>query len=96
MPNSVKQLKLAAGYLGVNRLLKFCSFTWMFPCFRHNNIKCCNKNEEPERLLEDEGNGEFDSEQLVEPMLPLKCIYILNFACKCKQPLFLKVNEKDF
>ena len=37
----------------------------MFLRFRHNFIKCCNKNEEFERLLEDEDNGAV--EQLVEP-----------------------------
>ena len=37
----------------------------MFLRFRHNFIKCCNKNKESERLLEDEASGAV--EQLVEP-----------------------------
>ena len=37
----------------------------MFLRFRHNFIKCCNKNKESERLLEYEDNGVV--EQLVEP-----------------------------
>ena len=37
----------------------------MFLRFRHNFIKCCNKNEESKRILEVEDNGAV--EQLVEP-----------------------------
>ena len=37
----------------------------MFLRFCHNFVKCGNKNEESERLLEDEASGAV--EQLVEP-----------------------------